>query len=513
MKNNRRTIINMVCSISVLLTNVIISLFLSPYIVDHIGVEANGFITLANNFVTYGNLIVLALNSMAARYITIAYVQKDYKTANLYYNSVFWGNLIIVAVFLLPAAYLIAQLQNLFDIPANIVWDVKLLFSFVFFNFFLTTGAPNWDSGTYATNRLDLRYIPNMITALLRCAALFLMMTVFVPHVWYVGFMSTVVVVINLAVNGYNTHRLTPELRIKLKKGERLHSRAAVKELVGSGIWYSISDVGNMLLSGLDLIICNLAIGATAMGVLSLSKVLPNYMQQFSSAIRSAFAPELTINYALDDKEAISHIIKRSMKLTSIILTIPVAVIVVLGDKFFALWVPTQDAALLQTLSILAIVGFVFTSGTQILYNVFPTVDKVKLNGIAMLVSGAVSTTLTLLVIHFTDLDIYAVAGVSTIVSLIRNMSFTLPVTARLLGYKWYQFYPQVAISAASSAVLILLGLLLKQFFPMNTWAEFILAILILCFVGLGINISIVLNKEERTYLFAKIRQKLKKAD
>lgn len=71
MRSNRKTIINLICSISVLITNVIISFFLSPYIVKHIGVEANGFVTLANNFVTYANLIVTALNSMAARFITV----------------------------------------------------------------------------------------------------------------------------------------------------------------------------------------------------------------------------------------------------------------------------------------------------------------------------------------------------------------------------------------------------------------------------------------------------------
>ena len=86
----KKTMINVICSLFVLATNVLISFFLSPFIVKNIGVEANGFVTLANNFVTYAQLIVSALNSMAARFIAIAYVKKDYKKANLYYNSVFW---------------------------------------------------------------------------------------------------------------------------------------------------------------------------------------------------------------------------------------------------------------------------------------------------------------------------------------------------------------------------------------------------------------------------------------
>lgn len=509
MGKNSRTIINVFCSMAVLLTNLVIGFFLSPYIVKNIGVEANGFVTLANNFVTYANLIVGALNSMAARFIAIAYVQKDYKRANLYYNSVFWGNLIIVAALLLPAAYLIAQLQNIFNVPSDIVWDVKLLFSFVFLNFFVITGAPNWDCGVYITNRLDRQYMPGMVTSVFRCVFLFLILTIFAPRVWYIGFVSTIVMLINLAVNGYNTHKLTPELKIYLGSGKRICSWNVIRELVGSGVWNSISSVGNMLLSGLDLLICNMALGATAMGVLSLSKTLPNYIQQFSVSIRNAFAPELTINYATGNKQAVLRDINRAMKMTSVILTIPIAGIVVLGDRFFALWVPSQDARLLQTLSVLAILGYMFTSGTQILFNVFTTVNRVKANAIAMLISGVISTSITLFFIYFTDWDIYAVAGVSTIVNLVRNMTFTLPATAKYLGFKWYQFYPQIGTTVISSIIIIALGECVKPLLPSGSWVAFFAAAIVVGGIGLLVNYYLILNKEERMLLIGKVKKKL----
>ena len=62
MSSNKKTIINLICSLMVLATNIIINFWLSPFIVKNIGVEANGFVTLANNFVTYAQLIVTALN-------------------------------------------------------------------------------------------------------------------------------------------------------------------------------------------------------------------------------------------------------------------------------------------------------------------------------------------------------------------------------------------------------------------------------------------------------------------
>lgn len=510
MGKNTKTIINVICSLMVLGTNVLVSFFLSPYIVKNIGVEANGFVTLANNFVTYAQLIVTALNSMAARFIAIAYVKKQYKKANLYYNSVFWGNLIIVAVLIIPAIFCIIQLENIINIPNDIIFDVKILFTFVFFNFFITTGLPNWDCGTFVTNRLDRSYIPQALTSILKCIILFVAFSLFVPRVSYVGFAVTVMTIVQLICNAINTHKLTPELKIKLKPSEWLCSKNVIKKLVGSGIWNAISNVGNMLLSGLDLIICNVFLGATPMGIISLSKTIPNYMQQLSSSIRNAFAPELTIDYAHNNKEEMLKGINRAMKLTSIIMTIPIAIVIVLGKSFFSLWVPTQDASLLQVLSVLAIFGYMFTSGTQILYNVFSTVNKVKQNSIAMILTGLVSATVTVLIIKTTNYGIYAVAGVSTFCNLIRNMVYTIPVTAKYLGFKWNIFYKQVFQTIISSIVLVVIGYLLTAKIVINSWIMFLVAAVIIGFAGILINGLIILNKEERKYLLDKVMKKLK---
>lgn len=511
MSSKKKTMINVFCSLMVLLTNAIINLWLSPYIVKNIGVEANGFVTLANNFVTYAQLIVTALNSMAARFIAIEYVKKNYKRANLYYNSVFWGNLLIVLLLIVPAVVCIARLESIINIPNDIILDVKILFAFVFFNFFITTGLPNWDCGTFVTNRLDRSYIPQMFTSIIKCIIIFTLFTILVPKVYYVGIATTIYTIILLICNFINTKKLTPELNVKLKPKEIICSKLAIKKLVGAGVWNSISNVGNMLLSGLDLILCNMFLGATQMGVLSLAKIIPNYTQQLSTSIRNAFAPELTINYAQKNKELMLKDISRGIKITSVIMTVPIVMIIVLGKDFFSLWVPTQDAQLLQILSILSILGYLFTSGIQILYNVFQTVNKVKSNSIAMVISGIISTAITLYFIKFTDYGLYAVAGVSSVCNLVRNMIFTVPATAKYLGFKWNTFFKQVLQSIISCIVLIIVGFFIHSYFNIDSWLKlFVIGgfIGIVCF---AINIMIVLNKEDRKYLWNKIKCKLKK--
>lgn len=67
-----------ISAISVFL-NCFINLYLTPKITNSVGADAYGFVSLAKNFVSYANIIMTALNSYAARYMTVAYIQKDEK--------------------------------------------------------------------------------------------------------------------------------------------------------------------------------------------------------------------------------------------------------------------------------------------------------------------------------------------------------------------------------------------------------------------------------------------------
>lgn len=507
-----RTIFNVICSVLVFVSNLFISFWLSPFIIRNIGVEANGFVSLASNFVSYATLLVTALNSMAARFITFAYAEKDYKKANLYYNSVFWGNLIIVAVLIIPAIYIVARLDSFVDVPTGILNDVKMLFAFVFSIFFIQTAAPNWHCGTYVTNRLDRTYLPSIVFAVLKAVLIFALMSAFTPKVWYIGLVNLLMSLSDTAVAWYNTHSLTPELKVFVKPKEIICSGQAIKDLVGSGIWGSISNVGNMLLSGLDLIICNLFIGATQMGILSLSKTLPHLMQSLSSSICSAFAPELVINYAKGDKEKVLKDINRAMKLTSVVLIVPLAGIIVMSSAFYKLWVPSQDSKLLSLLTIITCAGYAFTSGTQILYNVFGAVNKVKVNAILMMLSGAVSTLLVFILLKTTDLGIFAIAGVSVAVCLVRNLIYTIPYAAKYLGFKKTQFLPQVLTCVICTMTLSVVGFALKSFFTITTWVDFFVVAALMGSVFVVISLFVFLKKTERTIIFQKITRKFKRS-
>lgn len=507
LSKSARTAINIISGFGTTIFGLLISFFLSPYIVRTIGVEANGFVALAGNFTTYATLVVMALNNMAGRFITIAYVQKDYKRANLYYNSVFWGNLIIVGVLLIPSAYLIVNLEQFIQIPAHLHTDVKILFALVFLAFFLRTGAPNWDCGPLVTNQLHRSYLPGAFTSILRCLLTLGLYWCLAPRVWYSSFASLIITVISLGIAAYNTHTLTPDLQVHFKKP--LCSPRAVWELVGSGIWSSLANAGNMLFSGLDLIICNLTLGPATMGILSLTKTIPSILTEFSESLRGAFGPELTILYAKGDKQEMIRMIRRNIKVTMVIIAVLTGGIIIMSDAFYQLWLPSQDPRLMQILTILAILRYITDSGITTLANVFPTTNNVRYNAIGLLISGFVSIAVTLLLVKFTDWDLYVIAGTSSVVTIIRSLVFLIPVSSHFLGLKWHTFYPQVLQSVLACGVIIGIGWLVRLFLPINGWISFFLACGITGILGLCANMVIVLNKEDRKYLITLLKHKI----
>ena len=82
MNKNKQVVVNLSSSLVAFVVSLLISFFLSPYIIKTLGVEANGFVSLANTFINYATLITIALNSMAGRFITIAINEGEYKKAN-----------------------------------------------------------------------------------------------------------------------------------------------------------------------------------------------------------------------------------------------------------------------------------------------------------------------------------------------------------------------------------------------------------------------------------------------
>lgn len=498
---NQQSALNIIGSVVVVAINVAINFLLSPFIVSHLGVEANGYITLANNFVSYIALVTIALNSMSGRFILIEHRRGNHQEANEYYSSILMGDWILAAVFLLPMIFFVIFIDKIINIPSDFLFDTRILFSIVFLNYILNLCMPQWATATYCTNNLYLRSLKNAVVAVVRALTIFLLFSLFQPHSYYVSIAATVMSAVSLFMDYAFYKKLMPELQWKIK----YFRKQKIKTLISSGIWNTVAQCGNLLLEGLDILIANLFINPVASGVLALSKIAPNMINQITGTVATTYGPRLTYLFAEGKWNEMEHEIKNNIMIVSVLANIPIGIFLAFGSSFYELWVPSQDARQLWTLSAISLTGMLFAGLSQCIVNVFGVVNRLKLNSLVMIATGLINVTGVFLLLKYTTLGIYSVVAVSAFVSIVRIFCFTMPYAASLIKSSWVRLAKYMLKGVSNVVVPLLLGVLVSSIFTIQSWFTLIVAISVSAALSFVVDCFIILNKSQRQTILQKL--------
>ena len=287
LSRNKQHAINLAASITNMVVGALISFFLTPYIVKTIGVEANGFVSLANSFISYATLVGTALNSMAGRFIMISYYNNDEEKVSRLYSSLYWGNIFLALVYGLLGFFCVIFLEKLVSIPVELQTDVKILFALLFMATILYSTSAAWSMTPYIKNKMYLGSMNGMLSSVVRLLLVFALFALLPPTVSLVGVSILLSTLLTVGLHWIFKRRLFGQYKAKVK----YFSWTSIWTLVSSGIWNTISSVGNILTSGLDLLIANIFIDAKAMGILAIAKVMPGFVSTLNYTIANVFTP------------------------------------------------------------------------------------------------------------------------------------------------------------------------------------------------------------------------------
>lgn len=496
--NNKRVGINMVFSIIAFVLNLFINFFITPYITENLGSDAYGFVKLANDFASYASLASIALNSMASRFIMLEREKGNTDGAQRYYASITIANIFLSAILLIPSALCVFLIDKVLNIPESLVPDVRLTFAVTFIGFLLNLAFSTYSNCYYLTNRLDINSIQNMRANLLRVVIILILFTVFSPGITFMAIGGLASAAFLVGANIWYHKKLTPDLSFDRKKFDW----KAVKEVVSSGIWNSITKLSQIFSSGLDLLVSNLFIGSAEMGYLSIAKTIPNLIATLNATVANAFSPNMMQLYAKGDMQQLKKAVISSMRFMCIFVTVPTAILITMGEEFYSLWVPGQPEKLINILAILTVINSCVTGPMQPLYQIFTITNKVKISSIVMIAYGFSSILITFICLRTTDLGLYAVAGVSLLGSIVVALCYHLPFAAVYIGLPWYTFFPTILKSVICLCVVSGVGAVINILFVWDpSWLGWLAKAISTGLIGLALNILLVLNRQERTML------------
>ena len=483
--------------------NYLIVLFLTPVITDSIGTESYGFVTLAKNMAQYATYATLALNSFATRYISIEYHRGNYQKANEYFNSTFFGDIGLGSIVFAILLVIALNIEKLFHVPEEIVWDVKTLFLLVFTKFWVITSMSANDCGAMVANKLYITGTFRLIAYVVQAAVLIFLFLKETPHVYYVGVALMVSDLIEMAANLMIRKKYTPELKTDIS----MFQWRAVKLLVVSGIWSSINSMGSFLNSGLDLAVCNLMLTPLLMGQLAIAESISLIFKTICTLTARPFQPYILKSYAQEDRDGMFRHMFFSMKVSSMLTNVCFAGFASLGLTYYKLWIPNQDIRLIWELTMVSIIASVSSGIVYSTFYFYTLTLRKKIPCIMTLMSGFLNVIGMYFLIKYTGLGVYAVVWTTAVLMTILNLILHPLYQSYILNIPKLTFYPVIGRCLLSCAALTAVFMALSRIYMPAGWIAFFITAGVYAVIGSILHIIIVATKEERVHMIRRFRR------
>jgi len=420
---------NLIANVSVFILNIIIGLFLVPFFIDSLGIASYALIPLATSFTSYVNLVVQSLNTSVYRYLTIDLQKKEYGKANITFNTSLFGTLGII-VLMVPIILLISYYApTFFEIPSNQENDARILFLGVLIAFLVRAWGSNFESSLFAYNRLDLLKLINAISIFVQVGTIVLLFNIFTPSLAYIGIAYLISAITAFTSAIILSHKINPHLKVNIKN----FCRSRVKEIMGTGGWLIINDMGALLFLQIDLIIVNKLFGTAAGGEYAIVLVWSTLLRSIAGMLLGVVTPIILTYYAKEKIDELINLSKSIVKLTGFFMALPIGYICGFAPQLLSLWVGPEYSKL-SPLMFLMLSHLVINLPVKPLFTINVAYNKVQIPGIVTLFMGIGNLLLAIIIPYITGWGYYGVAIAGAIMLTLKNAFFTPWYAAKVIG-------------------------------------------------------------------------------
>lgn len=482
---------------SAVVLNFFITLLIIPFVTKSLGTEAYGFVSLANNFVSYITILTIALNSYSVRYISLYYHKAEYDNTLTFYSTIVIANAALSAIIVILGAVFAFFIEQFLTIPNELLCEIKILFFLTFINFAIQTFENSFSVFAYIHDRVDLIGISKFFAYIIEIFAFVFLFKKASPRVWYVSvahiFYSAIILVANLLI----ANMYSKEIHVSYKH----FSFKAAYELIINGIWNSANSLGNILNTGLDLLITNRMLTSLTMGELAIAKTIGSIIPMIYQLISQAFQPSLLKKYAANDKIHLLHDLKKSMKISGFCIGTFFCIFVSLGDTFFRLWLIGQNNQSIYRLTILTLTGYLMEGVVGPIYYIYTLCVKNKIPCLVTIIGGFFNVVSMTILLQSTSLGAYAVCGTTAIIMTFINLVTNPLYMTHCLNIKWSTFYPIIIRYILFVVITSYFLRKMTDYFYIGSWSKLIFWAVIQVIISFAIYTLIMHERIRKNYL------------
>ena len=293
---------NLLTNILCLLSNVVIGLAYTPYLVRELGVVAYGVLPLALLINQYIIILTDSLQNSVTRFYSIAYRRGDYHQASIYFSSTIIIALLL-PLFVLPIVILLLPwIENVMHIPEELRRSVGLLFVYTCSSLFLSIISNCINITAYSVNRLDLLNYLKIARNLLKFVVNVLLFVLFSTDVANVG-LSSIIAELFVLVMSITFYKSTKHMNIAF--GKKYIILSSMKPVIKMLSWVSLTSLSSVFLYKMDSLLINNYFGLYYTGVLGSISEFGSYCISITSLIGVLYRPLMLIKYSEGNHESL----------------------------------------------------------------------------------------------------------------------------------------------------------------------------------------------------------------
>lgn len=484
---------NVVWSLISLIINALISYFLVSYITNNVGAEAYGLIGLSSTFISYIDIVGVAFNSFACRFIAGEYHQNKIDKANKYYSTVIIANALFAILIVIGLGLFTYNAENIINIGTELVAEFKILFILITVQYVISLFRNILDIATFIANRIDIQEKARISSLLVQMIVLLVLFSIGETTIVYVGIAYVISNIFNLSIQYYNKYKLASNLHFKKENFSLLY----LGDIVSQGIWNSINNMGNILNTGLDLLVTNLMLSGSEMGMVAIVKQISTLCYKFVMAASNARRPIILKMYVNNDTEGLIKNIKTSMKLTGSIVLVFFSIFYGCGVDLYNIWVPNLDKEQMYLLTLIALLYVLIIGIVNPLYYIYTLTKKMIVPCVITIIMGISNVLIMYYFLRYKGAGVEIVLLSTLVVNIIHIID--APIYSSIcLKIKWYTFYPvMIKYAVIASLLAIILFPIHKISINFNIVVMLLLKIIVSFIISILMIFKTWMNKEE----------------
>jgi O-antigen/teichoic acid export membrane protein len=452
---------NLFANILYFILNVIIGLFLVPFFIDSLGVASYALVPLAISLTSYVNLVVQSLNTSVSRYLTIDLQRKEFKKANITFNTALFGTLGIILLMIPFIALISYYVPSFFDIPTNQENATRILFLGVISSFLLQAWGSNFGVSLFAYNRLDLQNLVNVVNILIQVGLIILLFKIYSPSLVYIGLAYLVGAATAFILTIIFSRKINPNLKVNVKD----FRRSKVNEITEMGGWIIINQIGSLLFLQIDLILVNKLFGTIAGGEYSVVLIWSMMLRTIAGMLVGVLTPVILTYYAKGRINELISVSKSTVKLTGFAMALPIGYICGFAPQLLSFWVGSEFAKM-SFLMFIMLSHLIINLPVMPLLAINVSYNKVRIPGIVTFFMGIGNIFLAVILSSFTSWGYYGIAIAGAIMLTLKNAFFTPWYATKVLGISRTTFVSSILQGALIMLIISGISKLISFFTP-----------------------------------------------